>query len=160
MRQREGRRAIGYTEAGGRSARKAADGAAPLAVQPEDLVRFGLIPEFVGRLPVLTSMAEMSEEDLVRILTEPKNCLVKQYQKLLDMEEVELTFDPEALREMARLAMKRKAGARGLRAVMEDLMMEVMFEAPGNPALKALRVTAEMVRKQSEGGEAAAHLLA
>jgi len=101
----------------------------------------------------------MTEDDLVRILTEPKNCLTRQYQKLLAMENVKLTFDEAALRGMAKLAMKRKAGARGLRAVMEDLMMEIMYEAPGNPALKDIRITAEMVQAQAEGGAAASRLL-
>jgi len=162
VRQREGRRQIGYTEQKSAANKPLKQGGrqVPLAVQPEDLIRFGLIPEFVGRLPVLTSMSEMTEDDLVRILTEPKNCLTRQYQKLLAMEEVALAFDEEALREMARLAMKRKAGARGLRAVMEDLMMEIMYEAPGNPKLKDVRVTADMVKAQAEGGVAAERLLA
>ena len=162
VRQREGRRAIGYVDAAGGARKQQAKGdrPEPLIVQPEDLIRFGLIPEFAGRLPVLASMAEMTEDDLVRILTEPKNCLVRQYQKLLAMEGVKLTFDEAALREMARLAMKRKAGARGLRAVMEDLMMEIMYEAPGNPKLKDIRITAEMVKVQFEGGETALRLLA
>ncbi len=161
VRQREGRRTIGYVDSSS-SARKAqvkGSRPVPLAVQPEDLIRFGLIPEFAGRLPVLASMAEMTEDDLVRILTEPKNCLVRQYQKLLAMEGVKLTFEETALREMAKLAMKRKAGARGLRAVMEDLMMEIMYEAPGNPKLKDVRITSAMVLAQSEGGDAATHLL-
>ncbi len=161
VRQREGRQVIGYSEQNSAARKpKIKDGRPlPLAVQPEDLIRFGLIPEFVGRLPVLTSMSEMSEDDLVRILTEPKNCLTRQYQKLLAMENVTLAFDGDALREMARLAMKRKAGARGLRAVMEELMMEIMYEAPGNPKLKNIRITAEMVQAQAEGGAAAARLL-
>ncbi len=162
VRQREGRRTIGYVDSASSSRKQQAKGArpAPLAVQPEDLIRFGLIPEFAGRLPVLASMAEMTEDDLVCILTEPKNCLVRQYQKLLAMEGVKLTFEETALREMAKLAMKRKAGARGLRAVMEDLMMEIMYEAPGNPKLKTVCITAEMVLAQAEGGDAASHLLA
>ena len=164
VRQREGRRAIGYVDAVASSRKQPSqaksDRPAPLAVQPEDLIRFGLIPEFVGRLPVLASMAEMTEDDLMRVLTEPKNCLVRQYQKLLAMEGVKLVFDEAALREMARLAMKRKAGARGLRAVMEDLMMEIMYEAPGNPKLKDIRITAEMVKTQLEGGAGADRLLA
>ena len=161
VRQREGRQTIGYAEQNSAARKtKAKDGRpAPLSVQPEDLIRFGLIPEFVGRLPVLTSMSEMTEDDLVRILTEPKNCLTRQYQKLLAMENVKLTFDEAALRGMAKLAMKRKAGARGLRAVMEGLMMEIMYEAPGNPALKDIRITAEMVQAQAEGGDAASRLL-
>jgi ATP-dependent Clp protease ATP-binding subunit ClpX len=162
VRQREGRQIIGYGEQQ-KAARKpkSKDGhPAPLGVQPEDLIRFGLIPEFVGRLPVLTSMSEMTEDDLVRILTEPKNCLVRQYQKLLAMGGVTLAFDEDALREMAKLAMQRKTGARGLRAVMEELMMEIMYEAPGNPKLKDVRITGEMVHSLAEGGEAASRLLA
>jgi len=162
VRQREGRKTIGYGEQH-KSARKPAakDGRpAPLAVQPEDLIRFGLIPEFVGRLPVLTSMSEMTEDDLVRILTEPKNCLVRQYQKLLSMGGVTLAFDDAALRGMAKLATQRKTGARGLRAVMEDLMMEIMFEAPGNAKFKEIRITAEMVSALEQGGAAASRLLA
>lgn len=151
VKQREGRRSIGYKEVikehGTSSA--AAMAAKPLEVQPEDLIRFGLIPEFTGRLPVLASMAEMTEDDLVRVLTEPKNCLVHQYQKLLAMEGIDLTFEKEALREMARLAMKRKAGARGLRAVMESFMMEIMYEAPGQKNLKTINITAEKVRASS-----------
>ena len=163
VKQREGRQTIGYSEqnkAAAKQQQAKSDRPVPLAVQPEDLIRFGLIPEFVGRLPVLTSMSEMTEEDLVRILTEPKNCLTRQYQKLLSMEKVALAFDEAALREMARLAMKRKAGARGLRAVMEELMMEIMYEAPGNPKLKEIRITADMVKTQAEGGAAASKLLA
>jgi len=162
VRQRQGRQTIGYSELNGpkRKLYEKSDKAAPLAIEPEDLIRFGLIPEFAGRLPVLASMSEMTEDDLVRILTEPKNCLSRQYQKLLAMEGVKLSFDPEALREMARLAMKRKAGARGLRAVMEDLMMEVMYEAPGNKKLKNIRITQEMVLAKAEGGDSVVRLLA
>jgi len=162
VRQRQGRQTIGYSEltSAKRKQVEKTDQRATLAVEPEDLIRFGLIPEFVGRLPVLASMSEMTEDDLVRILTEPKNCLSRQYMKLLSMEGVKLAFDPAALREMAKQAMKRKAGARGLRAVMEDLMMEIMYEAPGNKKLKDIRITPEMVLAQAEGGDAAARLLA
>ena len=155
VRQREGKQVIGYGEQHKSASRaKAKDApAAPLTVQPEDLIRFGLIPEFVGRLPVVTSMCEMTEADLVRILTEPKNCIVRQYQKLLAMGNVKLTFDDAALLEMAKLAVKRKTGARGLRAVMEELMMEIMYEAPGSAHLKEIRITDEMVRTLSDGGE-------
>jgi ATP-dependent Clp protease ATP-binding subunit ClpX len=151
VKQREGRRSIGYREVVKEhgSSSTSAMALKPLEVQPEDLIRFGLIPEFTGRLPVLASMAEMTEDDLVRVLTEPKNCLVHQYQKLLAMEGIDLTFEKEALREMARLAMKRKAGARGLRAVMESFMMEIMYEAPGQKGLKTINITAEKVKASS-----------
>jgi ATP-dependent Clp protease ATP-binding subunit ClpX len=99
---------------------------------PEDLVRFGLIPEFVGRLPVMVQLEALDEEALVRILTEPKNALIRQYQELLRMEGIEIRFTPGALREIARRALKRSTGARGLRAVIEKAMVELMFELPGS----------------------------
>ena len=118
-----------------------------LDVRPEDLVKFGLIPEFTGRLPVVTSMSELSEDDLVRVLTEPKNCLVKQYRKLLAMDHVDLEFAPEALRELAKAALARKTGARGLRAAMERIMTDVMYEGTGGQASRKVVVTAEMVKE-------------
>lgn len=117
-------------------------------VRPEDLVKFGLIPEFTGRLPVISTMKDLSEDDLVRVLTEPKNSLVKQYQKLLKMDDVELTFEPDALRELAKMALKRKTGARGLRAEMEKLMTDIMFEAPGNAKMKKVNITAKMIAEK------------
>ena len=120
----------------------------PQDVRPEDLVKFGLIPEFTGRLPVITSLKELSEDDLVRILTEPKNSLVKQYQKLLAMDGVELVFEPKALKELAKTALARKTGARGLRAEMEKLMTDVMYEAPGNEKMKKVVVTPKMIREK------------
>ncbi|RIH87405.1 ATP-dependent Clp protease ATP-binding subunit ClpX [Meiothermus luteus] len=101
-------------------------------VIPEDLVRFGLIPEFVGRMPVIVQLEPLDEEALVRILTEPKNALVRQYQELLRMEGVELHFTPAALREIARRALKRGTGARGLRSIIERAMVDLMFELPGS----------------------------
>ena len=100
------------------------------ASEPEDLIKFGLIPEFVGRLPVVAALEALTEDDLVQILTEPKNAMIRQYQKLLRMEDVELEFTPTALRELAREAVQRKTGARGLRALLEHLMLDVMYEAP------------------------------
>ena len=100
------------------------------AVEPEDLVKFGLIPEFVGRLPVVATLEALTEDDLVRILTEPKNAMIRQYQKLLGMEGVELEFTPAALRELAREAVRRETGARGLRALLENIMLDAMYEAP------------------------------
>jgi len=118
----------------------------PQDVRPEDLVKFGLIPEFTGRLPVITTMRDLSEADLVRVLTEPKNSLVRQYQKLLAMDGVELRFEPEALTALAKAALARKTGARGLRAEMERLMTDVMYEAPGNEKMKKVVVTAKMIK--------------
>ncbi|AEB12167.1 ATP-dependent Clp protease ATP-binding subunit ClpX [Marinithermus hydrothermalis] len=114
----------------GFAARKAKD--EKPEVIPEDLVKFGLIPEFVGRVPVIVQLDPLDEEALVRILTEPKNALIKQYQELFRMEGVRLEFTEEALREIARRAMKRGTGARGLRAVIEKAMVELMYEAPGS----------------------------
>ena len=120
----------------------------PQDVRPEDLVKFGLIPEFTGRLPVITTMKDLSEDDLVRVLTEPKNSLVKQYQKLLAMDGVELEFAPDALRALAKTALSRKTGARGLRAEMERLMTDVMYEAPGNQKMKKVVVTPKMIKER------------
>ena len=99
-------------------------------LRPEDLTKFGLIPEFVGRLPIVVTLDQLDEDALMQILTEPKNALCKQYQKLLDMDGIKLTFTPEALRAMAKQAIARKCGARGLRAIIEDIMLDTMFELP------------------------------
>jgi len=115
--------------------------------EPEDLQRFGLIPELVGRLPVMVSLDELSEEALVRILQEPKNALVKQYQKMFDLEGIGLTFDPQAIRAMARLALKRKTGARGLRAVLESIMRDVMYEIPSRDDVREVVITPESVER-------------
>ena len=145
--ERTGRRMIGYgaDEKESVSSREEVEA---LDVRPEDLVKFGLIPEFTGRLPVITAMKELTEDQLVRVLTEPKNCLVRQYQKLLAMDGVELSFDDEALRELAKDAIARKTGARGLRAAMERVMTDVMYEAPGGKAGSKVRITAEMVKER------------
>ena len=143
--ERTGKRQIGFGEEGG-DASAARGGMSD--VRPEDLVKFGLIPEFTGRLPIITAMSELTEDDLVRVLTEPKNSLVKQYRKLLAMDGVKLSFEDGALRALARAALARKTGARGLRAEMERLMTDVMYEAPGNDSLKKVVVTEEMIRER------------
>ncbi len=143
---RTGHHAIGFGEGGARRSARSAAASDPLEdVRPEDLVKFGLIPEFTGRLPVITTMSELSEDDLVRVLVEPKNSLVRQYQKLLSMDGVELEFDDRALRGLAKRALARKTGARGLRAEMERLMTEVMYEAPGAAKAKKVVVTEKMI---------------
>ena len=125
--------------------------------EPEDLIRFGLIPEF-GRLPVAVALDELSEDDLVRVLTEPKNSMVRQYEKLMAMEKIALSFTPDALRELARLAIRKKTGARGLRAILERVMLDIMYEAPRTAAAGACRITAEMV--DAHAGEAAGRQIA
>ncbi|ALJ31731.1 ATP-dependent Clp protease ATP-binding subunit ClpX [Apilactobacillus kunkeei] len=119
-------------------------------VIPSDLLQFGLIPEFIGRLPILTALNKLSEEDLVRILTEPKNALVKQYVKLMSIDGVELEFEDDALKEMAHTAIERKTGARGLRSIMEDTMRDIMYEVPSDKDVKKVIVTADSVLKKSE----------
>ncbi|NDR75418.1 ATP-dependent Clp protease ATP-binding subunit ClpX [Lactobacillus sanfranciscensis] len=119
-------------------------------VIPEDLMKFGLIPEFIGRLPILTALNKLDEEDLVKILTEPKNALVKQYQKLLALQGVKLTFDKAALRTMAQQAIKRNTGARGLRSIIESVMRDVMFSLPSRDDVAEVIITKASVNKQEE----------
>jgi ATP-dependent Clp protease ATP-binding subunit ClpX len=119
-------------------------------VEPDDLLQFGLIPEFIGRLPVVSALHELDEAMLVRVLTEPKNALVKQYQALMGMEDVALTFTPEALKAVAKEAGKRKTGARGLRAILEETLLEVMFEAPSRSDIREVVITAEAVMKKEK----------
>ncbi|MDZ4199153.1 MAG: hypothetical protein U1E27_07705, partial [Kiritimatiellia bacterium] len=117
-------------------------------IEPEDLRHYGLIPEFVGRLPVLSVMSELTEADLVRILTEPKNAMIRQYAKLMGMESVDLRFSPEALQELARLAVRRGTGARGLRAMLEHVMLDLMFEAPEHQDPRVVDVNLETVQSR------------
>ena len=114
-------------------------------VEPEDLQRYGLIPELVGRLPVSVGLSELDEDDLVRILEEPRNALVKQYRKMFELEGVGITFDPQALRAVARRAADRGTGARGLRAVLEEVMQDVMFEVPSRHDVREVVITVESV---------------
>jgi len=114
-------------------------------IQPEDLLKYGLIPEFVGRLPVVATLHDLDEPALVRILREPKNAILKQYQKYFELEKVRLKFTDDAVAAIAREAMKRGTGARGLRAVLEEVMLEVMYELPSLPALKECIITREVI---------------
>ena len=115
-------------------------------VTPHDIVKFGLIPELIGRLPVIVTLDDLDKDALVRIISEPKNSLVKQYMKLLDMDGVRLTFDEEALREIATLALERNTGARGLRSILEKAMTDLMYEIPSRPEIEEVRITAGTIR--------------
>jgi ATP-dependent Clp protease ATP-binding subunit ClpX len=115
-------------------------------LEPEDLVKFGLIPEFIGRLPVLATLEDLDEDALIQILSEPKNALSKQYQRLFEMEDVELTFHEDALREIARKAIVRKTGARGLRSIMEKILLDTMFELPALEGVREVVISEEVAR--------------
>jgi ATP-dependent Clp protease ATP-binding subunit ClpX len=117
-------------------------------VMPEDLLKFGMIPEFIGRLPIITSVENLDRPALMEILTEPKNALVKQYQKLFELDDVELEFSPEALEVVADLAIKRGTGARGLRAIMEETLLGVMYEIPSKPEVAKVIITPQVVLKE------------
>lgn len=119
-------------------------------VTPQDLIKFGLIPEFIGRVPINVSLEGLDEDAMVRILTEPKNALVKQYKKLFGMDNVELNFDDEAIREIAKKAMERKTGARGLRSILEDIMMDVMYQIPSDDTITSCTITKESVLGTAE----------
>jgi ATP-dependent Clp protease ATP-binding subunit ClpX len=114
-------------------------------VQPEDLLKFGLIPEMVGRLPVIATMEELVEEDLIRILKEPKNALTKQYQKLFEFDGINLSFTEGALKAIAVKALKRKSGARGLRSVMEEAMLDVMYDLPSKKGVQECVISEQVI---------------
>jgi ATP-dependent Clp protease ATP-binding subunit ClpX len=145
IRNRLGKKAIGFIDSDAEE-RQANDRILSM-VQPEDLVSFGLIPEFVGRIPVIAKMENLTEDDLVRILVEPKNAIISQYRKLLAMESIELTFEDEALRSIAAEAIKRNTGARGLRSIIEQVMSDFMYELPGTKT-KQLTITKAIVEEK------------
>jgi len=118
-------------------------------VQPQDLIKYGLIPEFVGRLPVLATLQELDVKSLVRILQEPRNALVKQYQKIFEFENVSLRFTDDALEIVAEQAIERKIGARGLRMILEELMLDMMFTLPSQSEVKEVVVSKDVVLKKS-----------
>ena len=144
IQQRIGSRTLGFgAKLTGDSNDEAANALKQL--RPEDLMKFGLIPEFVGRLPVVVTLDKLDEKALVRILTEPKNALVKQYAKLLELDGVELSFEEDALSAIAHLAMQQKSGARGLRAIIEHALLDTMFDLPGQKDVTACRVTRDVI---------------
>jgi ATP-dependent Clp protease ATP-binding subunit ClpX len=118
-------------------------------LEPQDLVKYGMIPEFIGRIPAISVVDPLDEEALVAILTEPKNALIKQFQKLMHMDNVQLEFKQEAVRAIAREAYRRKTGARALRGIVEELMLDVMYELPSRKDVKRCMVTREMVEQRS-----------
>jgi ATP-dependent Clp protease ATP-binding subunit ClpX len=142
--QRTAQRQIGFGS--GQRAREAAE-PAPLIdqIMPEDLVKFGLIPEFIGRFPVLTTLADLDEAALVRVLTEPKNALLKQYEALFDLEQVKLQFSPAAVKAVAHRAAAMKTGARALRSILEDVMLDLMYEVPDLKEVKTVTITDEVI---------------
>ncbi len=147
--QRVGRRTIGFGS--GLHEPEEAEGEEIMAdVQPEDLLAYGLIPEFVGRVPVVTALEELGEDDLFDILTEPRNAIIKQAQRLFEMDGVELQFTEEALRKVVDLTVKKGTGARGLRSVLEQAMMDIMYDVPSQAGVTKLEITAEMIEKGVE----------
>jgi ATP-dependent Clp protease ATP-binding subunit ClpX len=155
--RRVGKKALGFKTAGDPEAlesdvtpiRAQRDAELLRQAEPQDLLKYGLIPEFVGRLPVLGVLEELDEFALIEILTKPKNAILKQYIKLFEYEGVKVTFTDEAAREIAREALQRKVGARGLRMILEELMLDLMYYVPGNKKVKDLAITSEMVKKHS-----------
>ena len=119
-------------------------------VEPKDLTKFGLIPEFIGRVPVMVSLEQLTKEAMVRILSEPKNALMRQYQKLFELDNVKLEFTREALEEIAQLAVDRKIGARGLRSILESVMMDLMYEIPSDDSIGICTITRDVVRKAGQ----------
>jgi ATP-dependent Clp protease ATP-binding subunit ClpX len=144
IKSRIGSKSMGF-EADVHGAEKEEQSAIMSLVQPEDLIKFGLIPEFVGRIPILATLGDLSIDALVRILTEPRNALVKQYKKLFELEDVELKFTDEALLAVAKDAVKRKSGARGLRAILENVMLDVMYDLPSMPNVQECVIGEEVI---------------
>jgi ATP-dependent Clp protease ATP-binding subunit ClpX len=148
--QRLGKKSMGFVRPGVDAQSKEKRAADLLRqVEPDDLVRFGMIPEFVGRIPVLASLEPLDEDALIAILTQPRNAIVKQYQKLLHMDSVQLEFKVDAIQAIAKEAYRRKTGARALRGIVEELMLDVMYELPSRKDLKNCMITREMVEKRS-----------
>jgi endopeptidase Clp ATP-binding regulatory subunit (clpX) len=147
VKNRLGEKTIGF---GSNNQKLAEDESVMKHIIPEDLLKFGLIPEFIGRLPIMAALDKLRTEDLVRILTEPKNALVKQYQKLLSLDDTELEFEEAALTAIAAKAIERNTGARGLRSIIEDIMMNVMFEVPSKESIEKVIITEAAAKGEAE----------
>ena len=151
--RRIGKKALGFKTSGAGEAevtpiRPQRDTELLRQAEPQDLLKYGLIPEFVGRLPVLGILDELDEAALIDILTRPRNAILKQYAKLFEFEGVKVTFTPEAAQAVAHEALQRKVGARGLRMILEELMLDLMYHVPGNKKVKELVITEEMVKSR------------
>ena len=144
IKNRIGKKTIGFGN--GSSKKQEQDTNLLKYIQPQDIVKFGLIPEFIGRIPVISTLQKLDEESLIRILTEPKNAIIKQYKVLLGMDDVELEFDEECLKEIARIAITRDTGARGLRSIIEEAMADIMYEAPSNKDMKKVIMTKDHLK--------------
>lgn len=149
IRRRIGEKAMGFS-AKIKSVNHLQDGQLMEFVEPEDLLHFGLIPELIGRLPVLVGLQELSESEMLAILLEPKNSLIKQYKKLFELEDIELKFTDKALREIVKLSLKRKTGARGLRSILEKAMVDVMFQVPSLDNVKECLITEDVIAGNAE----------
>ena len=147
--QRLGKKSMGFIRPGETQTREKRAADMLKQLEPDDLVKYGMIPEFVGRIPVMAGLDPLDEETLVTILTQPKNALVKQYQKLLKMDNIELDFKIDAIRAIAREAYRRKTGARALRGIVEELMLDVMYELPSRKDVQCCTITPQMVEKRS-----------
>ena len=147
--QRIGKKSIGFIQPGEGQSKEKRNADILQHLEPGDLVKFGMIPEFIGRVPMVAVVDPLDEEALMAILTQPRSALVKQYQKLLTMDNVQLEFKPDALRAIAQEAYRRKTGARALRGIVEELMLEVMYELPSRKDVARCTVTREMVEKRS-----------
>ncbi|MCB0329381.1 MAG: AAA family ATPase, partial [Bdellovibrionales bacterium] len=146
--QRSGKKALGF---GVKAETEVKDERSLMAkVENEDFLKYGMIPEFIGRVPVVAHLEQLKEEDLIRILTEPKNALVKQYTHLIELEGVELSFSQEALNAIAKEALERKTGARGLRSILENTMLNVMFDIPSSTNIKEVVVTPESINGEQD----------
>jgi len=150
IKRRIGKKVIGFGSEGADGKRDLKPGEYLKMALPEDLLKFGLIPEFVGRLPVMSMLEPLDEEALILILTKPKNALIKQYQKLLEMDDVELEFTEGALKQIAKEAIKRNTGARGLRSIIEGIMLDIMYDLPSQENIVKCVITEETVRDKSE----------
>jgi len=149
IRRRVGEKNIGF-EKDVNSGQKLTKSELYSTVQSEDLIQYGIIPEMIGRLPVLTPLSELDSESMYRVLTEPKNALIKQYKKLIELENVELSFHEDALKEIVKKALATKTGARSLRSILEDVMLDIMYQIPTTPNLKSVTITADVVINGSE----------